>query len=101
MNVLLQSNMNACVAMGMTLVIIQGGIDLWVGPTAALSAVLSAALMVAGVRPAIAVVAGLVLGAVCGLVNGALVAFGGLPPFVVTQGTLRTYRALAATRGRS
>src|ERR1700733_6516652 len=49
MNVLLQSSINACVALGMTLVIIQGGIDLSVGPTAALSAVLSAALMVWGV----------------------------------------------------
>jgi ribose transport system permease protein len=95
MNVLLQSSINACVALGMTLVIISGGIDLSVGPTAALSAVLSAALMVAGVPPAIAIVAGLALGAVCGLVNGALVAFGGLQPFIVTLGTLSTYRALA------
>src|ERR1700677_722067 len=95
MNVLLQSSINACVALGMTLVIISGGTDLSVGPTAALSAVLSAALMVAGVPPAIAVVAGLALGAVCGLVNGALVAFGGLQPFIVTFGTLSTYRALA------
>ena len=47
MNVLLQSSINACVALGMTLVIIQGGIDLSVGPTAALSAwFLSAAVMV-------------------------------------------------------
>jgi ribose transport system permease protein len=95
MNVLQQSSINACVALGMTLVIISGGIDLSVGPTAALSAVLSAALMVAGVPPAIAVVAGLGLGAICGLVNGALVAFGGLQPFIVTLGTLSTYRALA------
>lgn len=95
MNVLLQSSINACVALGMTLVIIQGGIDLSVGPTAALSAVLSAALMVWGVPPVIAVVAGLALGAVCGLINGALVAFGGLQPFIVTLGTLSTYRALA------
>jgi ribose transport system permease protein len=95
MNVLQQSSINACVALGMTLVIISGGIDLSVGPTAALSAVLSAALMVSGVPPAIAVVAGLGLGAICGLVNGALVAFGGLQPFIVTLGTLSTYRALA------
>ena len=74
--------------------------------------------MVAGVPPTIAVLAGLALGAVCGLVNGALVAFGGPQPFIVTLGTLSTYRALAliftgglviliamlidrATRGRS
>ena len=95
MNILQQSSINACVALGMTLVIISGGIDLSVGPTAALAAVLSASLMVAGVPPALAVLAGLLLGGVCGLVNGALVSFGGLQPFIVTLGTLSTYRALA------
>ena len=55
MNILQQSSINACVALGMTLVIISGGIDLSVGPTAALSAVLSASLMVAGVPVVIAV----------------------------------------------
>src|ERR1700754_3187457 len=69
-NILQQSSINACVALGMTLVIISGGIDLSVGPTAALAAVLSASLMVAGIPPALAVLAGLALGAICGLVNG-------------------------------
>jgi ribose transport system permease protein len=95
LNVLQQSSINACVAVGMTLVIISGGIDLSVGPTAALAAVLSASLMVAGVPIPIAVLAGLALGALCGAVNGALVAFGGLQPFIVTLGTLSTYRAIA------
>ncbi len=49
MNILQQSSINACIALGMTLVIISGGIDLSVGPVAALSAVLGAAMMVAGV----------------------------------------------------
>ena len=94
-NILQQSSINACVALGMTLVIISGGIDLSVGPVAALAAVLSASLMVGGVPPALAVLAGLGLGALCGVVNGALVSFGGLQPFIVTLGTLSTYRALA------
>src|ERR1700689_3543113 len=58
-------------------------------------AVLSASLMVSGAPPVLAVVAGLALGALCGAVNGALVSFGGLQPFIVTLGTLSTYRALA------
>ena len=49
LNILQQSSINAAIALGMTLVIISGGIDLSVGPTAALSAVLGATLMVAGV----------------------------------------------------
>ena len=49
MNILQQSSINACIALGMTPVIISGGIDLSVGPVAALSDVLGAAMLVAGV----------------------------------------------------
>ena len=94
-NILQQSSINACLALGMTLVIISGGIDLSVGPTAALSAVLTATLLVMGVPAPIAIAAGLGLGAVCGLFNGFLVAVVGLQPFIVTLGTLSTFRALA------
>ena len=43
----------------------------------------------------LAILAGLMLGALCGLINGVLVAVVGLQPFIVTLGTLSTYRALA------
>ncbi|WP_160003437.1 ABC transporter permease [Rhizobium sp. 18055] len=94
-NILQQSSINACLALGMTLVIISGGIDLSVGPTAAIAAVLSATLLVAGYPVPIAILAGLGIGAVCGVVNGVLVAYVGLQPFIVTLGTLSTYRAIA------
>jgi ribose transport system permease protein len=94
-NILQQSSINACLALGMTLVIISGGIDLSVGPTAAIAAVLSATLLVAGYPVPIAILGGLGVGAVCGLVNGVLVAYVGLQPFIVTLGTLSTYRAVA------
>jgi ribose transport system permease protein len=94
-NILQQSSINACIALGMTLVIISGGIDLSVGPTAAISAVLTASLLVAGYPVPVAIVAGLGIGMLCGLVNGVLVAYVGLQPFIVTLGTLSTYRALA------
>lgn len=95
LNILQQSSINACIALGMTLVIISGGIDLSVGPTAAVAAVLTAALLVSGVPVPIAILAGLGIGALCGLVNGVLVAYVGLQPFIVTLGTLSTYRALS------
>ena len=63
LNILQQSSINAIIALGMTLVIISGGIDLSVGPTAALSAVLGATLMVAGVPVPLAVMATLGVGA--------------------------------------
>lgn len=95
LNILQQSSINACLALGMTLVIISGGIDLSVGPTAAIAAVISATLLVAGVPVPLAILAGLGIGVICGLVNGVLVAYAGLQPFIVTLGTLSTYRAIA------
>lgn len=95
LNILQQSSINACLALGMTLVIISGGIDLSVGPTAAIAAVITATLLVAGIPVPLAILAGLGIGVVCGLVNGVLVAYAGLQPFIVTLGTLSTYRAIA------
>jgi ribose transport system permease protein len=94
-NILQQSSINACIAVGMTLVIISGGIDLSVGPVAALSAVVSASLLASGMPPWAGVAVGLGVGIACGVVNGVLVAYGGLQPFIVTLGTLSIFRALA------
>ncbi len=95
MNILQQSSINACIALGMTLVIISGGIDLSVGPVAALSAVLGAAMMVAGVPVPLAVAGALGVGVACGLFNGVLITWGGLQPFIVTLGGLSLFRACA------
>ncbi|GAA3599394.1 ABC transporter permease [Gibbsiella greigii] len=95
LNILQQSSINGIIALGMTLVIISGGIDLSVGPTAALSAVLGATLMVAGVPVPLAVMATLGIGALCGVFSGTLVAYAGLQPFIVTLGGLSLFRALA------
>lgn len=95
LNILQQSSINAVIAVGMTLVIISGGIDLSVGPTAALSAVLGATLMVAGMPIAIAIPLTLGIGALCGLFSGTLVAQAGLQPFIVTLGGLSLFRAVS------
>lgn len=95
LNILQQSSINAVIALGMTLVIISAGIDLSVGPTAALSAIVGATLMVAGVPVPAAVAAALLTGALCGLFNGVLIAYAGLQPFIVTLGGLSLYRALS------
>jgi len=94
-NLLQQSSINACIAVGMTLVIISGGIDLSVGPVAALSAVVSATLLANGAPAWAGVAVGLGVGVACGTLNGMLVAYGGLQPFIVTLGTLSIFRALA------
>jgi ribose transport system permease protein len=94
-NVLQQSSINGCIAVGMTLVIISGGIDLSVGSTAAFSAVVSASLMVIGAPVPVAVLAACAVGMSAGFANGVMVAYAGLQPFIVTLGTLSIFRALA------
>jgi ribose transport system permease protein len=94
-NILQQSSINACIAIGMTLVIISGGIDLSVGPAAALAAVISASLLMAGFPVPIVLASALAVGLACGFVNGALIAYVGLQPFIVTLGTLSIFRSLA------
>src|SRR3954449_5309455 len=95
LNILQQSSINACVALGMTLVIIAGGIDLSLRPTAAIAAVVAAVLMAAGAPIVVAIPAALLFGIAAGVVNGLLVAYGGLQPLIVTLGTLSLYRATA------
>ena len=95
LNILQQSSINALIALGMTLVIISGGIDLSVGPAAALSAVLGATMMVARVPVPLAILATLGIGAICGVFSGSLVAYAGLQPFIVTLGGLSLFRAIA------
>ncbi len=83
------------IAIGMTAVIASGGIDLSVGSSVVLSAMVISVLMAAGWPFWFA--APLALGAalLVGLLNGVLVAYGGMPPFVVTLGTLSAARSLA------
>lgn len=83
------------IAMGMTIVIISGGIDLSVGSVLALAAVIIARLLEAGQPWWVASLAGLGVGAACGAVNGWLIAYVRLPPFVVTLGMLSIARSLA------
>ena len=94
-NILQQSSINALIAVGMTLVIISGGIDLSVGPIAALTAMITASLLVAGYPFVVCLAAALAIGAACGAFNGGLIAVAGLQPFIVTLGTWSLFRSLA------
>lgn len=91
----LSAAINTIVAIGLTYVIMTGGIDLSVGSTAALSAVIGADLMQRGLPPLLAVVVALAVGGVAGLVNGLLITRVQLAPFIVTLGTMTFYRGLA------
>ena len=96
MNVLRQVSIVGILAVGMTFVILTGGIDLSVGAVMALVGTISAGLMVnSGLPPALALMIGLVLGAGIGLANGALVAWGRMPSIIVTLATMGMARGLA------
>lgn len=102
LTVLRQVSINALIAFGMTFVILAGGIDLSVGAILALCGAITASLMAAGYGAILAIVAGLGLGAVLGLLNGVLVSWGRVAPFIATLGTMTLLRGLtlAFTDGR-
>ena len=85
----------AIIALGMTAVIITGGIDLSVGSVVCLTGMVLGVVMNAGQPIAVGIAAALATALVVGAVNGVLIAYVGMPPFVVTLGTLAIARSLA------
>lgn len=83
------------IALGMTAVIITGGIDLSVGSVMGLSGIVTGLVLQAGYPFALGAAAGLLVAVACGAVNGYLIAFLKLSPFVVTLGMLSIARSLA------
>ncbi len=91
------------IAVGMTFVILTGGIDLSVGSVSALAGVAGTWLLTQGAPIPVGIVGGAAAGALCGLLNGVLVGVLQLPPFVATLGTMGALRGLALflTDGRT
>src|SRR5882762_5360973 len=96
-NILLQISVNLCLSIGMTLIILTGGIDLSVGAILALAGAVAAGLLKNGLvlksfgvvlqfTPFGALVAGIVVGLALGLFNGMVITRFKLPPFVATLG---------------
>lgn len=102
LNILQQTAINAIIAVGMTYVIITAGIDLSVGSILAFAGVVLASTLQAGYPVPVAILVGLGAGLLCGLVNGLLISFGRLPPFISTLGMMSVARgaALVYTDGR-
>ena len=85
----------AIIALGMTLVIITGGIDLSVGSVLCLCSMVLAVVMHAGYNIEVGIAASVATALVIGAFNGVLIAYIGMPPFVVTLGMLSIARSLA------
>lgn len=103
LNILRQTSVNGIIAVGMTLVILTGGIDLSVGSVLALSAVIASSFAHPGEHSIIIpVVAGLLIGSACGFINGIIIALNKIAPFIVTLAMMTIARGLALvyTEGR-
>jgi len=90
-----QTTVVGIAALGMTLVVILGGIDLSVGSTVALTTVVIAYLLQAGVSPMMAAAGGVMMGAACGVFNGVLITSLRVMPFIVTLGAMGIIRGAA------
>ncbi|MBV7698625.1 substrate-binding domain-containing protein [Streptomyces sp. TRM70350] len=96
LNIGVQAAVTAILAFGVTFVIVSAGIDLSVGSVAALSAtVLAWSATNEGVPVVVAVVLAVATGVACGLVNGFLISYGKLPPFIATLAMLSVARGLS------
>lgn len=107
-NIFTQIAINVCLAVGMTFVILIGGIDLSVGSLTALCAVVAGTVLKieglsVGVAILLAILTSIAVGVVCGLINGAISSLWGVPSFIVTLGMLNIARggALQWTDARS
>jgi ribose transport system permease protein len=105
LNIFREISVNLCLSLGMTLIILTGGIDLSVGAVLALSGVVAAGLLKNGMafpRAGMfveftvsgAILVGILTGLACGWVNGVVITRLGVPPFVTTLGMLSAARGL-------
>ena len=90
-----QTTVVGIAALGMTLVVILGGIDLSVGSTVALTTVVIAYFLQAGTAPIPATLGGVLVAALCGLFNGVLITSLRVMPFIVTLGAMGIIRGAA------
>lgn len=85
----------AIMAIGQMMVIISAGIDLSVGSVLALSGVIATMLIVSGLPMGLGIAVGTLVGGLCGLINGLLIAYGYIPPFIATLGMMGVARGVA------
>ena len=94
--ILLATSVNGILALGVTFVIISGGIDLSIGTVMTLGAVMTGVFVTnMGLPLPVGIVGGVLTGGLMGLLNGILIARFRIPPFIATLGTMQIARGLA------
>jgi ribose transport system permease protein len=94
-NIVEQSSILAIVSAGVTVVMITGDMDLSVGSLASLVGILSALLLKSNMNILVSEIIGLIIGGLCGLLNGILVAYGGISSFIATLATMTSFGGVA------
>ena len=95
MNIINQASINAIIAIGASLVILTGGIDLSVGSVVGFVGIFLAVNLKAGMSIPLAILLCLICGVAIGLFNGILVSYGKVPAFITTLGSMQAVRGLA------
>lgn len=97
-NIMQQITVNAIIALGLTIVIFTGGIDLSVGSVLGICGIVMGKMIVEmKMPPAVAIVAALIIGAVCGCINGILISKFKLQPMIAMLGMMSIARGAALT----
>lgn len=99
-NILMQTSIVGIISLGMTLVILTGGIDLSVGSMAAFIGGCTLMLLNSTQNIIIAIIGGLILGIVIGGINGVAITKGKIAPFIVTLSTMAIFRSLILYIGK-
>lgn len=95
LTILQQASVIGVISVGMTFVIIGGGIDLSVGKVMALASVWSTTVATQSYGATVMVICALTVGVAAGLINGVLIAYGRMAPFIVTLAMMASARGLA------
>ncbi|WP_105616077.1 ABC transporter permease [Vallitalea okinawensis] len=93
-NVFTQISVNTIIAMGMTFVILTGGIDLSVGSILAFSGAVAASVMKSTGNVFLSIIVALVIGGLIGAINGVVISKGKLQPFIATLATMTIFRGV-------
>ncbi|MDC7287274.1 ABC transporter permease [Blautia schinkii] len=95
MNIIRQISINGILAVGMTFIILTGGIDLSVGSLVAITSVISGSLLEGGMNWILAAIIGVGVSVIFGILNGYLIAYVGFQPFIATLATMTIGRGFA------
>jgi ribose transport system permease protein len=93
-NLVRQTSVNGIIALGMTFVIISGGIDLSVGSVVGVASIVVAKLLVAGMGIFPAIIIALLVCMLLGTLNGLIIHYGKVPPFIATLGMMQAARGI-------